>query len=185
MDEVIPMANSNPGPIDPSIKNGEHPPRQRPAKPVPIRDLVHPSLNDPLKNQQQVTFRLIKAGKPSNSTFFRIGNYKNSGNGSLNNYVAKILPFFDHLPNSTWTFETMSVVKNEYFWTTYPPHLFHVVIERPLRLGVGRLKFGSNWPKYKKWGTSAQAETCQTSAFSWPCTSVAQWPIEKSTASHF
>ena len=70
VDEVIPMANSNPGPIDPNIKNGEHPPRQRPAKPVPIRDLVHPVLNEPLKNQQQVTFRLIKAGKPSNFTFF-------------------------------------------------------------------------------------------------------------------
>ena len=79
VDEVIPMANSNPGPIDPNIKNGEHPPRQRPAKPVPIRDLVHPVLNEPLKNQQQVTFRLIKAGKPSNSTFFRIGNYKIPG----------------------------------------------------------------------------------------------------------
>ena len=79
VDEVIPMANSNPGPIDPNIKNGEHPPRQRPAKPVPIRDLVHPVLNEPLKNQQQVTFRLIKAGKPSNSKFFRIGNYKISG----------------------------------------------------------------------------------------------------------
>ena len=70
VDEVIVMANSNPGPIDPNLKNGDHPPRQRPAKPVPIRDLVHPVLNEPLKNQQQVTFRLIKAGKPSNSTFF-------------------------------------------------------------------------------------------------------------------
>ena len=79
VDEVIPMANSNPGPIDPNIKNGDHPPRQRPAKPVPIRDLVHPTLNDSLKNQQQVTFRLIKAGKPFNSSFFRVGNYKISG----------------------------------------------------------------------------------------------------------
>ena len=25
----------------------------------------------------------------------------------------------------------MSVVKNGYFWTTFPPHLVHVVIERP------------------------------------------------------
>ena len=76
VDEVIPMANSNVSQIDSqtkTLKNGEHPPRQRPAKPVPIRDLVHPSLNEPLKNQQQVTFRLIKAGKPSQKSFFDQG----------------------------------------------------------------------------------------------------------------
>ena len=30
---------------------------------VPIRDLIHPNLREPLKSQQQVTFRLVKAGK--------------------------------------------------------------------------------------------------------------------------
>ena len=38
-----------------------------------------------------------------------------------------ILPFFDHLPTSTWTFFT-----NWHFLTTYPPDLVHVVLERPL-----------------------------------------------------
>ena len=32
---------------------------------VPIRDLIHPTLREPLKSQQQVTFRLVKAGKTS------------------------------------------------------------------------------------------------------------------------
>ena len=30
---------------------------------VSIRDLIHPQLNDSLKNQQQVTFKLVKTGK--------------------------------------------------------------------------------------------------------------------------
>lgn len=30
---------------------------------VPIRDLIYPSLNETLKGQQQVTFRLVKSGK--------------------------------------------------------------------------------------------------------------------------
>ena len=33
---------------------------------VPIRDLIHPNLREPLKSQQQVTFRLVKAGKKAN-----------------------------------------------------------------------------------------------------------------------
>ena len=44
-----------------------------------------------------------------------------------------ILPFFDHLSTSTWTFFTLNVDKNGDFWTTYPPHLVDVVIERPQR----------------------------------------------------
>ena len=52
---------------------------------------------------------------------------------SFNNYVDMILPFFDHLPTSTWTFFTLNVDKNGDFCTTYPPHLVHVVIERPQR----------------------------------------------------
>ena len=32
--------------------------------PYKISDLVHPSLNSPLKNHQQVTFRLVKQGRP-------------------------------------------------------------------------------------------------------------------------
>ena len=43
-----------------------------------------------------------------------------------------ILTFFDHLPTSTWNFFTLNVDKNGGFWTTYPPHLVLVVIERPL-----------------------------------------------------
>ena len=31
--------------------------------PFKISDLIHPSLNDPLKHQQQVTFRLVKTGR--------------------------------------------------------------------------------------------------------------------------
>jgi hypothetical protein len=30
---------------------------------VSIRDLIHPSLNDSLKGQQQVTFKLVKTGQ--------------------------------------------------------------------------------------------------------------------------
>ena len=42
-----------------------------------------------------------------------------------------ILPFFDHLPTSTWTFFTLNVDQNWHFLTTYPPHLVHVAFERP------------------------------------------------------
>lgn len=59
---VIPMASSNAGQYDSPSSNGGATGARRPA--VPIRDLIHPSLNEPLKSQQQVTFRLIKAGKP-------------------------------------------------------------------------------------------------------------------------
>ena len=31
---------------------------------------------------------------------------------------------------------TLHVDKNGHFWTTYPPHLVHVVIERPLTAAV-------------------------------------------------
>ena len=34
---------------------------------------------------------------------------------SFNNYVDKIVSFFDHLPTSTWTFFTLNVDKNGYF----------------------------------------------------------------------
>lgn len=56
---VIPMANSNAGPLDSQADSSR--PNRRAA--VPIRDLIHPSLNEPLKSQQQVTFKLIKSGK--------------------------------------------------------------------------------------------------------------------------
>ena len=36
---------------------------------VPIRDLIHPNLREPLKSQQQVTFRLVKAGKNNIKNF--------------------------------------------------------------------------------------------------------------------
>ena len=73
---------------------------------------------------------IVSIPSPCNTMFVSIRHVK----GSFNNYVAKILPFFDHLPTYlyyTWTFKTMSVVKNRYFWTTYPPQFIHVVIERP------------------------------------------------------
>ena len=43
-----------------------------------------------------------------------------------------ILPFFDYLPTSTWTFFTLNMDKNRHFLTTYPSLLVHVVTERPL-----------------------------------------------------
>ena len=52
--------------------------------------------------------------------------------GSFNNYVDMILSFFDHLPTPTWTFITLNVDQNWHFLTTYPPHLVHVVFQRPL-----------------------------------------------------
>ena len=55
--------------------------------------------------------------------------------GPFNNYVDKILTLFDYLPTylptSTWTFFTLNVDKKKHFLTTYPPHLVHVVFERP------------------------------------------------------
>ena len=50
---------------------------------------------------------------------------------SFNYDVDIIVPFLDHLPTSI--FYALNVDKNMHFWTTYPPHLVHVVIERPLR----------------------------------------------------
>ena len=43
-----------------------------------------------------------------------------------------VLPFFDHLPTFMWTFSTLNADKNGQVWNTYPPHLLHVVIERPM-----------------------------------------------------
>ena len=43
-----------------------------------------------------------------------------------------ILPFFDHLPTSTWTFFTLNVDQNWHYLTTYPPYFVHVVFEWPL-----------------------------------------------------
>jgi hypothetical protein len=43
-----------------------------------------------------------------------------------------ILPFFDRLPPSKCTFFTLNVDQNWHFLTAYPPHLVHVVFERPL-----------------------------------------------------
>ena len=53
--------------------------------------------------------------------------------GPFKNYVD-ILTFFDYLPTSTWTFFTLNVDKKKHFLTTYPPHLVHVVFERPLNV---------------------------------------------------
>ena len=57
----------------------------------------------------------------------------NSYKGSFNNYVDIILPFFEHLSTSMVTFFILNVDNNWHFLITYhPPHLFHVVFERPL-----------------------------------------------------
>ena len=41
--------------------------------------------------------------------------------GSFNDYVDMILPFFDHLPTSTWTFFSLYMDQNWHFLTTHPP----------------------------------------------------------------
>ena len=51
--------------------------------------------------------------------------------GSFYIYVDIIWPFFDNLFTSLWTFLTLIVDTNRHFWTSYPPHFVHVVIERP------------------------------------------------------
>ena len=65
---------------------------------------------------------------------------------------AMILPFSVYLPipTLTGTFFTLSVDKNVYFW---PPHLVHVVLERPL-WGVRAKKrppFMTWWHYFGKW----------------------------------
>jgi hypothetical protein len=55
--------------------------------------------------------------------------------GAFNNYVDKILPFFDTCVGS---FYTLSVDKNRHFLTSYPSHLVHVVIEWPKNSKKGR-----------------------------------------------
>jgi hypothetical protein len=52
---------------------------------------------------------------------------------TFNDYVDTILPFFDPLPTSTWTFVTLDVDKYRHVWTPDQPLLVHVAIERPLR----------------------------------------------------
>ena len=57
-----------------------------------------------------------------------------------------ILPCFDHLPASKWTFLfTLNVGKNLHFWTTYPPHHVHLVIERPLVCFIFSQTFQRHW----------------------------------------
>ena len=59
-----------------------------------------------------------------NNTLLRAGQCL----GSFNNYVDIIFVFFDHLSTSMWIFFTQNVNKNP----IYPPHLVHVVFERPI-----------------------------------------------------
>ena len=56
----------------------------------------------------------------------------NIGRRSFNNYVGIMLPFLDHRSTSMWTFYTLNLDKNGYVWSTYSPHLVHVIIECPL-----------------------------------------------------
>ena len=81
----------------------------------------------PYMYQRTAYLSIVSIPSPCNTMFVSIRHVK----GSFKNYVAKILPFFDQQPTSTWTFYTIRVVNNGYFWTTYPPHFVHVVIERP------------------------------------------------------
>ena len=54
--------------------------------------------------------------------------------GTFNNYMDKSLLIFDDLPTSKWTSSARIVDQNENYLTTYPPHLIHIVSERPLFL---------------------------------------------------
>ena len=71
----------------------------------------------PYMNHRTAYLSIVSIPSPCNTMFVSIRHVK----GPFNNYVAKIVVFFDHLPISTWTFFTMSLVKNGYFWTTYLP----------------------------------------------------------------
>lgn len=42
---------------------------QQPPLEMALRELTHPTHNEQLKNQQQVTFKLVKTGKLSYDTF--------------------------------------------------------------------------------------------------------------------
>ena len=53
--------------------------------------------------------------------------------GAFNNYVERILSFFDPPPPCVNSFYTLSVDKNRHFLTPSPRHLVHVIIECPLR----------------------------------------------------
>ena len=50
--------------------------------------------------QDSLYLSIVSIPSPCNTMFVSIRHVK----GSFINYVAKILPFFDHLPTSTWTF---------------------------------------------------------------------------------
>ena len=52
--------------------------------------------------------------------------------GPFNDYVGITLPFFDHVPTSTFTILTLNMDKNWYLLTTYPPFPVPVVKERSL-----------------------------------------------------
>ena len=53
--------------------------------------------------------------------------------GAFNNYVDRILPFFDSPPPLRGQFFTLSMDKSRHFFTPSPPNLVHVVIEWPIR----------------------------------------------------
>ena len=53
--------------------------------------------------------------------------------GPFKNYVDKILTIFDYLTYLDVDIFYLIRGQNNHFVTTYPPHLVHVVFERPLR----------------------------------------------------
>ena len=75
---------------------------------------------------QYLTLPTLKGG----GTLFMDNNLLRAAQclGSFNNYVDIIFVFFDHLSTSMWIFFTQNVNKNP----IYPPHLVHVVFERPI-----------------------------------------------------
>ena len=65
----------------------------------------------------------------------------NIGKRSFNNYVGIMLSFLDHRSTFMWTFYTLNLDKNGYVWSTYSPHLVHVVFECPLVIMQNFLNF--------------------------------------------
>ena len=76
-----------------------------------------------------ITKEPIENRAPSN---FLGSDIDTAPQGSFINYVVMILAF---LCSPTYCYVdsfTLHVDENAHFWTTYPPHLAHVFIERPL-----------------------------------------------------
>ena len=102
-----------------------------------------------MSTRQYWTPAFSKATRNLHHTFPILGT-SSLQKGAFNNYMDKILPFFDPNPPCVDSFYTLSVDKNRHFLTPSPPHLVHVVIECPLTdengtfVWRGLQYFGSN-----------------------------------------